>query len=87
MIDEVVETRRTHVERRDRREHDAAHLCRTARRSGRPSFRVTSAARQISVSPRQFATALAVLMLQGTMAIPTVLNDPLAGAAPMSRLL
>ena len=55
--------------------------------SGRPSLSVTSAARAISVSETQWATAAAVLMLHGTMTMPSVLNEPEASAAPMSRLL
>ena len=62
-------------------------VSRTRRMSGRPSLRVTSAARAISVSAAQWATAAAVLMLHGAITMPSVLKDPEATAAPMSLLL
>jgi len=60
-------------------------VSRTTRISGRPSFRVTSAARDTSVSLWQDAMAAAVRIEHGAMTIPSVRKEPEAMEAPMSR--
>jgi hypothetical protein len=50
----------------------------------RRSFSVTSAARWTRFSLKPLAMAASVLALQGAMIIPSVRNEPLEIAAPMS---
>ena len=54
--------------------------------SGRPSFKVTSAARAISESVWHEAMAPAVLIEHGAITIPAVRNEPEAIEAPISRM-
>ena len=54
--------------------------------SGRPSFKVTSAARAISESVWHDAMAPAVLIEHGAITIPAVRNEPEAIDAPISRM-
>ena len=54
--------------------------------SGRPSFRVTSAARAISESVWHDAIAPAVLIEHGAITMPAVRKEPEAMDAPMSRM-